>query len=484
MPALRRTAPFLVVLWLAPQLAAQNIVVNGYNSSRTQAGASFPDGAAFERARTNLRDAAFFGSGGVVNRPVLIGAGVTAATEGILSGANIFVTGSVASSTYTSAERSAIQSAVNQGMSLVITAEDPSHDLSDLFGVTLTSAGAEMSTAAQPDHPIFSGPFGRITQFRGAAPYGSFRSWPAGTQVLATSSAGPTILLIPRGTLATGSGAVLLLADLDILSTTDRNLDANSTEPSIPVTDALVLNVINFLANPSATAVAPSLVFPQIAHGDGNASSLVLTNASSTTILSTNIAFRDDSGNPLSFSLAGEGSTSGFIVANIGPNQTLTYNTVGSATLRSGAAFVSSSPLLGGIVLFQVPGLGVTGVGSSDQAGGFDLPIVPGPSASSGTGIDIPPGVALVNLSAKSSTIRLELWDVGGRRSDGVTTITLPARGHTARYLFQLYPNFNFAGFKGTLRVVSRDGLIAVTALQLGNVAGQFNALPVKPLFR
>jgi hypothetical protein len=250
------------------------------------------------------------------------------------------------------------------------------------------------------------------------------------------------------------------------------------------VTDALVLNLFNFLANPSAAAVAPSLIFPQFAHGDGNASSLALTNGSSSTVLSTRINFRDDAGNPLSFSLAGQGSTSGFVIANILPNQTLTHNTTDSATLRSGSALVSSAAPVTGIVLFLVPGLGVTGVSSSEMAGGFDLPIVPQPAAASASGTDVPPGVAITNLSAKSTTVRLELWDGSGRRSDGVATMTLPRYGHRAQYLFQIYPSFDFRGFSGTLRIVSRDGLVAVTALQLGTSAGQFAALPVKPLLR
>jgi hypothetical protein len=87
-------------------------------------------------------------------------------------------------------------------------------------------------------------------------------------------------------------------------------------------------------------------------------------------------------------------------------------------------------------------------------------------------------------LSAKSASVRLELWDSSGRRSDGVATVTLPAYGHLAQFLFQIYPNFSFTGFSGTLRVVSSNALISVTALQLGSQSGQFTALPVKAIYR
>lgn len=244
------------------------------------------------------------------------------------------------------------------------------------------------------------------------------------------------------------------------------------------------MNIVHFLCNPSATSVAPTLVFPQIAHGDGNASSLVLTNASSRTVSRATVAFRDDNGDPFFLSLTGQGSTSGFVLNNLEPNQTVALNTAGSGTLKSGSAQVTSDPALGGIVLFQVPNAGVTGVASSDSAGGFDLPVVPQPSAASSTGTDVPSGVAIVNLGAKSTTVRLELWDSAGRRSDGVISVTLPPYGHTAKFLFQLYPQIIFAGFSGSLRVVSSTSLVAVTALQLGGQAGQFSALPVKPMFR
>ncbi|PYV18766.1 MAG: hypothetical protein DMG07_03210, partial [Acidobacteria bacterium] len=100
------------------------------------------------------------------------------------------------------------------------------------------------------------------------------------------------------------------------------------------------------------------------------------------------------------------------------------------------------------------------------------------------TGTDVPPGVAITSLSAKSATVRLELWDSSGRRSDGVATMTLAAYGHAARYLFQIFPSFSFTGFSGTLRIVSTNALISVAALQLGSQSGQFTALPVKPLYR
>jgi hypothetical protein len=93
-------------------------------------------------------------------------------------------------------------------------------------------------------------------------------------------------------------------------------------------------------------------------------------------------------------------------------------------------------------------------------------------------------GLAVSNVTNKPADIRLELWDGSGRRSDGIRNTTVPANGHFARFLFQLYSGLDLSGFQGTLRIVSRNALLAVTALQLGNSPGQFSALTVKPLFR
>jgi hypothetical protein len=57
-------------------------------------------------------------------------------------------------------------------------------------------------------------------------------------------------------------------------------------------------------------------------------------------------------------------------------------------------------------------------------------------------------------------------------------TATLPD------FCFSFTAGLDLSGFQGTLRIVSRNTLLAVTALQLGNSPGQFSALTVKPLFR
>lgn len=470
-----------------PFLRAQTCLCAGFGSSRAESGWSFTDGTHFSRTRANLADLAFFGSSGVVNQTIVLGTGVQTATS--LSSVNIFFTGMTTKDSYSTAERTGILDAVKNGMNLVLTADDSTHDISDLFNVTLDSAGTIMSSVNLPDHPIFAGPFGRVAQFRGADKSASFRSWPTGTLLLASSTAGPTMLLIPKGTLSASAGAVVLMSDTDFLTTFDRGADPNVPDPSLPVSDALLMNMVAFLCNPTTQAVAPHLVFPQFVHGDGNASSLILSNTGTSNILSSTVSFKDDNGSNFFVNLAGQGSVSTFAIGNLTPNETRTYDTTGLGALKSGSAFVRGSSLLAGNVEFLAPGLGIVGVGTSEVAGGFLVPVVPVPTVSSAPGDvakagDVYTGLAVTNMTAKEAKVRLELWDNNGRRSDGVLNTTVPAYGHIAKFLYQLLPSFDFTGFKGTLRVVSSNALLAVTALQLGTQAGQFTALPVKAMYR
>lgn len=477
----------LALLWAPPLLAQGDCVCSGYNSTRADNGWAFPDGAVFSRARANLTDPAFFGPNGVVNRTIALSAtGIQTATEPLLSGVSVFFTGWTLTSSYSAAERNALRAAVLNGMNLVATVDDTAHTIGDLFDVLIEDTGSEMSTAVLPDHPILAGPFGRITQYRGGGVWSHFRSWPRAALQIAANAAGPSMILIPKGALGSGSGAVLLMSDTDALTTFDRALEPMNSEPSIPVTDALVMNIVAFLCNPNAPATAPHLVFPQFANGQNNVSTLNLTNGDSQNSVNATAAFRDDNGAPFFVNIAGEGSVSG-TGRSLAANQTASWATNGLGPLKAGTVTVRGSQALAGNVIFFAPGVGATAVPASDVAGGFTLPIVqqPAPTAAGPVQpVDVFTGLAISNLTAKTALVRLELWDTSGRRSDGILTLQIPALGHSAAFLYQIYNTFDFRGFKGTLRIVSRNALISATALQLGSGPGQFVALPIKAQYR
>ena len=129
---------------------------------------------------------------------------------------------------------------------------------------------------------------------------------------------------------------------------------------------------------------------------------------------------------------------------------------------------ISFDGMLGGVVRFNLPGVGIAGVGASQSLTGFIVPV-------RRTAGGINSGVAIHNTGIAAITIRLSLLDENGV---GVATWTIAdfaGRGHLAQFINEL--------FAGSLVVeVVGEGGIAGTALELGTLPGQFTTLPVTPL--
>ena len=69
------------------------------------------------------------------------------------------------------------------------------------------------------------------------------------------------------------------------------------------------------------------------------------------------------------------------------------------------------------------------------------------------------------------------------RAPGGEATLQLPANGHVARFIEELFPDADTSEFEGTLTVTAKKGTIAGTAIQVGSKPGEFTTLPVTPLF-
>lgn len=215
-----------------------------------------------------------------------------------------------------------------------------------------------------------------------------------------------------------------------------------------------------------------TLYFAQIGNGQGLVSDLVLTNPSSTTAANARVEFFDDSGRPLELGLSspqGRFSKVDVVVPSLGAVR-LTTN--GAGTLVPGAARVIADRRVGGVVRFTIPGAGTTGVGESQPSREFLTP-------ARRSGINT--GVALHNPGPTPIRLRLTLRSaLGVPLANGTTLLDLPALGHTARFINELFDNAGLAGFEGTLGVeVLGQGEVAATALELGGAAGQFTTLPV-----
>ena len=137
-----------------------------------------------------------------------------------------------------------------------------------------------------------------------------------------------------------------------------------------------------------------------------------------------------------------------------------------------------------GVILFAGPGLGLAGVGSSEELPtGFTTPVEVQASPVINTGI------AVQNIEPNPVTLTFELLDLQGNvvaNSDGTVAATgasvnpLTGLGYFARFANELVwvPMVDFSNFRGTLRV-SSNGRIAATAIQTR--PGQFATLPVIP---
>ena len=217
--------------------------------------------------------------------------------------------------------------------------------------------------------------------------------------------------------------------------------------------------------------------FAQFGNGANLVSSIVLTNPSSRTA-SGAINFLNDQGLPLSVSLNGQPSASS-VSFSIQPLGSATFTTDGEGDLVAGSAGVRANIPVAGVVRFSFPGLGIAGVGESVPLGALMTPV--GRDAARGLNT----GIAIRNTQAAPVQLTLSLRGLDGLEvSGGSTSQDLPANGHLAKFVDELFPNANTANFEGTLIVLATTsgGEIAATAIQLGSSPGEFTTLPVVPV--
>ena len=235
-----------------------------------------------------------------------------------------------------------------------------------------------------------------------------------------------------------------------------------------------------------ATGPAPStLYFAQVGSGEGVQSDLVLPNPSASSSVSGRVDFLDENGDPLELGLAEGDSTfpsgggaplqlASSVDFSVDPLDALTLSTDGLGDLVAGSAVVTSYGSLGGVVRFQIPGIGIAGVGTSQIMSSFIIPVrkLPG-------GLNT--GVAIYNARSVPVTLDLTLRSQGEEVASAAIQ-DFPGHGHLARFIDELFAGAALDGFEGTLVVETEDGRIAATALELGSQAGQFTTLPVTPL--
>lgn len=225
---------------------------------------------------------------------------------------------------------------------------------------------------------------------------------------------------------------------------------------------------------PVATAVeASNLTFAQFGSGEGLVSDLVLVNPSMERSVSGSLAYFDEQGQPMSVGIAGSGYEIGRDFT-IPPWGSVTISTDGAGMLAVGSARTAADGPLGGVVRFHLPGAGIAGVGASQPLHAFLIPVRQ-------TEEEISTGIALENTGDSPITVNLTLRDADGTPVPGGTAIIpdLPAHGHVAQYLEELFPDADTQGFVGTMTATVSGGTVAATALELGQNPGEFTTLPV-----
>lgn len=216
------------------------------------------------------------------------------------------------------------------------------------------------------------------------------------------------------------------------------------------------------------------LIFPQFATGSGYSSSIFLINPQITPT-SGNLRFFDDNGNPLPIALAGQPPLNQ-VPFGMQPWGGAVLKTGGGGSLIVGSARVNADRALGGVLRFSSTGLGLAGVGASDPVFEFIIPVIRTATGGLSTGVAI---------TSAGSTVMLNLIlrrGSGDPVINGQRTMQLPANGHMALFVEELFPSVDTHEFQGTLTVTADGGKVAATAIQIGSAAGQFTTLPVTPL--
>ena len=230
------------------------------------------------------------------------------------------------------------------------------------------------------------------------------------------------------------------------------------------------------------SSAAPSILLAQF--GSGNVLSEILVSNPAVALEQFATArFYDDAGDPMPTAvsisgalepgLAGDGIPVDRVDFSIAPLGRVSIVTTGEEPLV-GSAIINSNGVLGGLVRFEIPGIGIAGVQSSPLMGGFLVPV------RSEKGIVT--GIAFMNPSEEEVDIEVHLLDSFGDPIEGAESmVSLPPKGHLARFFSELFEGVELP-FVGSLLARVLNGRIAAVAVELGSQPGEFTTLAVTPL--
>ena len=194
------------------------------------------------------------------------------------------------------------------------------------------------------------------------------------------------------------------------------------------------------------------------------------------------IYFYDTEGNPMAaesvvdvtgdLAVAEDGALT--VLTEMEPLGELTISTHGRGDLVSGSVKVLSDGPIGGVLRFDLPYIGVAGVGASSPISDAIFPV-----RRREGGINT--GVAIHNLESTPGLVRCELMREGVLRD--AVPIPLAANGQVSWFIDEMFPATDTSDFTGSVRCTVPDGgSFAGVAVELDAVNRIFTTLPVVPV--
>ena len=232
-----------------------------------------------------------------------------------------------------------------------------------------------------------------------------------------------------------------------------------------------------------ATPEVFTLDFAHFANGEGLTSDLVFVNVGTHPIRPA-LAFYDQEGQPMApesvveitgdLEVTEDGALS--IQTAIEPLGELTISTHGQGELVSGSVRVTSGGPIGGGLRFDLPDIGVAGVGASPPVRDAVFPV-----RRQEGGINT--GVAIHNLESSPEIVRCELMREGVLRD--AASIPLAANGQSSWFIDTAFTAADTSGFAGSVRCDAEGpGMFTAVALELDAASRIFTTLPVLPVRR
>ena len=236
-------------------------------------------------------------------------------------------------------------------------------------------------------------------------------------------------------------------------------------------------------SNRADAAPGGGLGFAHFANGDGTTSDLVIVNVAPQPVRPA-LYFYDTAGDPITaesvvditgdLTVQEDGALS--VLTDMEPLGVLTISTHGQGELVSGSVKVVANGPIGGMLRFDLPGIGEAVVGASQPVRDVLFPVRRQEGG-------ITTGVAIHNLEAEAMEVVCQLMREGVLRD--AVSIPLEANGQTAWLLDQAFPAADTSDFAGSVHcdAPGRRRFSAV-ALEVDPGARVFITLPLFPVDR